>query len=206
MDETVQNEPVAPSLEMPGAFGAPPLEGAELIASTEEAPHSEAALLGLEAESWVYISVAIFFVLAIVVGKLPARIAAALDSRILAVRRQLDEARALRAEAEALLADARARSDAATKDAAAMVARAEAEAAEVLRTSEQAAAETIARRTAAAEARIAASERSAESELKAEVARRVTAAAATLIATKGDRTMQDRLTEDAIAGLDRRLH
>jgi F-type H+-transporting ATPase subunit b len=87
-----------------------------------------------------------------------------------------------------------------------MVARAEAEAAELIRTSEKSAAETIARRTEAAEARIAATERSAEAELKAEVARRVTTAAATLIVTKGDRARHDRLTEDAIAGLDRRLH
>ncbi|GGI93414.1 hypothetical protein GCM10007973_32100 [Polymorphobacter multimanifer] len=206
MDETVQNDPVAPALEMPGAFGAAPLEGAELMASTEAAPHSEASLLGLEAETGADISVAVFIVLAIVLGKVPARIAGALDARILAVRRQLDEAKALRAEAEALLADARARSEAATKYAAAMVARAEAEAAELIRTGELAAAETIARRTAAAEARIAASERSAEAELKSEVARRVTAAAATLIATKGDQSMHDRLTEDAIAGLERRLH
>lgn len=178
----------------------------ETVAGTEAVPHAEATLLGLEAETYVYISVAIFFVLAIVLGKLPQRMAAGLDARIAGVKRQLDEARALRAEAEALLADARARSDAATKDAAAIVARAEAEAAELIKTSEKAAAETIARRTAAAEAKIAAAERSAEAELKGEVARRVTAAAGALIAEKADKAMHDRLTEDAIAGIERRLH
>lgn len=218
MDETAQDvvgqDTPETAVAMPGAFGVTPAEGTELLsagdagtvsAGTEE-PHDEATLLGLEAETFVYISVAIFFVLAIIVGKLPQRIAAALDERIAGVRRQLDEAKALRAEAEALLADATARSDTATRDAAAMVARAEAEAAELIKTSEKAAADTIARRTAAAEAKIAAAERSAEAELKADVARRVTAAAGMLIAEKADKAMHDRLTEEAIAGLERRLH
>jgi F-type H+-transporting ATPase subunit b len=208
MDETVTEQPEAPALDMPGAFGAAPLEGGELVATTEQRDeaHDEPVLLGLEAETWVYISVTIFFVLAVVLGKLPARIAGALDERIAAVRKQLDEAKALRAEAEALLNDAKVRADAAAKDAAAMVARAEAEAAELVKAGEKAAAETIARRTAAAEAKIAAAERSAEAELKAQMARQVTTAAAALIAGKADKAMHDRLTDEAIAGLERQLH
>jgi F-type H+-transporting ATPase subunit b len=183
----------------------------ETVAGTElagvpEAPHAEDTLLGLGAETWVYISVSIFFALAIILGKLPQRIAEALDERIAGVRRQLDEAKALRAEAETLLADAQARADAANRDAAAIVARAQAEAAALIQDSEKAAAETIARRTAAAEAKIAAAERGAEAELRGELARQVTVAAAALIAAKADPAMHDRLTEDAIAGLDRRLH
>jgi F-type H+-transporting ATPase subunit b len=148
MDETVTEQPEVPVVEMPGAFGAAPLEGAELVATTEQhgGAHEEPVLLGLEAESWVYISVTIFFVLAVVLGKVPARIAGALDERIAGVRKQLDEAKGLRAEAEALLNDAKARADAAAKDAAAMVARAETEAAELVKAGEKAAAETIARR------------------------------------------------------------
>ena len=168
--------------------------------------HAEATLLGIGAEGYVYISVSIFLVLAVVVGKLPQRIAAALDARIAGVRRQLDEAKAVRAEAEALLADAAARRDAATRDAEAIVARAHAEAAELVSASEKAAELTIERRTQAAEAKIAAAERAAEAELRADVARRVTAAAATLIAARADKTLQARLTDEAIAGLDRRLH
>jgi F-type H+-transporting ATPase subunit b len=172
----------------------------------DEAPHAEETLLGLGAETWVYISVAIFFGLAIIVGKVPALIAAALDARIAGVRRQLDEATALRREAETLLGDAKARAEAATRDAEAIVARAHAEAAALVAESEKAAAETIARRTAAAEAKIVAAERNAEAELRGELARQVTAAATALIAGKADAAMHDRLTEEAIAGLDRRLH
>jgi F-type H+-transporting ATPase subunit b len=65
---------------------------------------------------------------------------------------------------------------------------------------------TIERRTAAAESKIVAAERAAQAELRADVARRVTAAAATLIAAKSDKALQGRLTDDAIAGLESRLH
>ena len=195
-----------PALDMPGAFGAAPVEGAELLTMAEGAPHAEETLLGLTAETWVYISVAIFFVLAIVLFKAPKLIADALDARISAVKRQLDEAKSLRTEAEALLADARAKQEAANRDAEAIVARARVEAQTLVAESERAAAETIARRTAAAEAKIVAAERTAEAELRAELARRVTAAAAAVIESKADKAMRDRLTEEAIAGLDRRLH
>jgi F-type H+-transporting ATPase subunit b len=195
------------------AAGAPAaatdLPPAELHAGTTAeggAHHEEALLLGQGAEFYVYVSMAIFFALAIILGKLPQRIATALDDRIAAVKRQLDEAKAIRAEAEALLADAGKRRDAATQDAEAIVARAHSEAAELVAASEKAASLTIERRTAAAEAKIVAAERAAEAELRADVARRVTAAAATLIAAKADKTLQSRLTDDAIAGLDRRLH
>lgn len=181
--------------------------GAEHSAGTEVAAHhEEALLLGQGAEFYVYVSMAIFFALAIILGKLPQRIAGALDDRIAGVKRQLDEAKAIRAEAETLLVDAGKARDAATRDAAAIVARAESEAAELVATSQKAAELTIERRTAAAEAKIAAAERAAEAELRADVARRVTAAAATLIAANADKALQSQMTDDAIAGLERRLH
>ncbi len=181
----------------------------ELHAGTEVPAadhHVEATLLGQGPEFWVYVSMTIFFVLAIFVGKLPSRITSALDARIAAVKRQLDEARAIRTEAEALLAEANTSRDAATKDAQAIIARAHAEAAELVAESQANAALTIERRTAAAEAKIAAAERAAEAELRADVARRVTAAATSIITAKADKALQTRLADEAIAGLDRRLH
>ena len=168
-------------------------------ATTAEGGHGEGPLLlGMGAEQWVSVSMFIFFALAIIIGKLPQKIAAALDDRIAGVKRQLDEAKAIRADAEALLVEAGRASDAATADAAAIVARAESEAAELVNQSRKAAELTIERRTAAAEAKIAAAERAAEADLRADVARRVTAAAATLIAANADGGLQARLTDDAI--------
>ncbi|MBC7583327.1 MAG: hypothetical protein H7316_06205 [Tardiphaga sp.] len=168
--------------------------------------HEGPVLLGFGAEQWVSVSMLIFFVLAIILGKLPQKIAGALDDRIAGVRRQLDEAKAIRGEAEALLVEAGRARDAATADAAAIVARAESEAAELVSASRKAAELTIERRTAAAEAKIGAAERAAQADLRADVARRVTAAAATLIAGHADAGLQARLADDAIAGLERRLH
>lgn len=168
--------------------------------------HAEETLLGQGGEFFVYVSVTIFIVLAVWLGKLPARITGALDDRIAGVKRQLDEAAALRAEAEALLADARAKTAAAEAEAAAIRARAEIEAAAMVTASEAAASDAIARRTAAATARIAAAERTAAAELKADVARQVTQAAAAIIAARADKDLLSRLTDDAITGLDRRLH
>mgnify|MGYP002784665689 CR=1 FL=1 len=171
-----------------------------------EAHHAEATLFGVGAEGWVYTGVAIFIVLAVVVGKLPARIAGALDERIANVKKQLAEAAALRAEAEALLKDAQARKAAAEQDALAIRSRAANEAAELVAEAERVASETIARRTAAAEAKIAAAERAATAELRADVARQVTQAAGAIIAARADKELQAKLTDEAIAGLERRLH
>lgn len=203
MSESLPSETVdATAVAAPAAAGE--MQAGTAVPAGEH--HEEATLLGFGAEFWVYVSMAIFFALAIFVGKLPSRITGALDERIAAVKRQLDEAKAVRAEAEALLADANARREAATKDAEAIIARAHSEAAELVATSEKAAALTIERRTAAAESKIVAAERAAEAELRADVARRVTAAAAALIAAKSDKALQGKLTDDAIAGLESRLH
>lgn len=168
--------------------------------------HAEPTLLGIGAEGWVYTGVAIFIVLAVVVGKAPSIVAKALDDRIAGVKKQLDEAAALRAEAETLLGEAKVAKAAAESDAAAIRARAETEAADLVKASEAAASDAIARRTAAAQSRIAAAERTATAELKSEVAAQVTRAAAAIIAARADKELQTRLTDEAIAGLDRRLH
>lgn len=168
--------------------------------------HNEPTLLGVGAEGWVYTGVAIFIVLAVVIGKVPSLIAKALDDRIAGVRKQLDEAAALRAEAEKLLGQAQAAQAAAEAEAAAIRSQAAVEAAELVKASEIAASEAIARRTAAASSRISAAERTATAELKAEVAAQVTKAAAAIIAARADNDLQTRLTEEAIANIDRRLH
>lgn len=180
--------------------------GTTVSTVADGAHHVEPTLLGLDAEGWVYTGVFIFIVLAVVVGKVPALIAKALDDRIAGVKKQLDEAASLRAEAEKLLSDAQAAKAAAVADAAAIRARAQTEAADLVKASEVAASEAIARRTAAATSRIAAAERTAAAELKAEVAAQVTKAAAAIIAARADNDLQTRLTDEAIAGLDRRLH
>src|SRR3546814_6925391 len=66
-------------------------------------------MLGLNAEGWVYVSLTIFIVGIFWFGRAHHRLRDALDARIADTRRELDEAARLRAEAEALLAEAQRR-------------------------------------------------------------------------------------------------
>src|SRR3954470_4909644 len=107
---------------------------ANTVALTEAdgAHHEEQTLLGLGPEGWVYVGLTIFLLLAIFVAKAPKRIAEALDARIAETRKQLDEAKAIRAEAEALLARAKAQQAASAGDAQAILAHAQAEATDLI--------------------------------------------------------------------------
>jgi F-type H+-transporting ATPase subunit b len=160
-------------------------------------------LLGLNAEGWVYVSLTIFFLLAIFVAKAPQKIAAGLDGRIADTRRALDEAQAIRAEAEALLAKAKAQQAASAGDAAAIVAHAEAEAAELVAKAERDATELMARRAKMAEDKIAAAERGAVAEIRARAATAAASAAATLIEQTHGAAQDKALVDRTIAGMGR---
>lgn len=172
------------------ANGAPP--------HAEESPYSPHS-----PEFWVYAGITIFLLLAIFVAKAPKRIAEMLDARIADTRRQLDEAKAIRAEAEALLAEAKKRNAASAGDAAAIVAHAEQEATALLAKAETDAAELIARRGQMAEDKIAAAERAALAEVRAKAADAATKAAASIIADTHGAGADKPLVDKAIAGLGR---
>jgi F-type H+-transporting ATPase subunit b len=173
------------------------------LTQADGAHDQEPTLLGLGAEGWVYVGLTIFFLLAIFVAKAPKKIAEALDLRIAETRRQLDEAKAIRAEAEALLAQAKARNAASAGDAAAIVAHAEAEAKQMLAKAESDSAELVARRQKMAEDKIAAAERAAIAEVRARAADAATRAAIAIIADKHDAAADKPLVDRAIAGLAR---
>ena len=176
---------------------------AENTVALTETEHHQPTLLGLEAEGWVYVGLTIFLLLAIFVGKAPKRIAEALDLRIAETRRQLDEAKAIRAEAEALLAKAKAQHAASAGDAQAILAHAEQEAGDIISEAEKNATELTARRAKMAEDKIAAAERSAIAEVRARAAEAATSAAARLIAERHDANADKALVDSTIAGLNR---
>lgn len=176
---------------------------AENTVALTEVQHHEPTLLGFTAEGWVYWGLTIFLLLAIFVGKAPKRIAEALDARIAETRRQLDEAKAIRAEAEALLAKAKAQQAASAGDAEAILAHARQEADDLIAEAEKTATELTARRARMAEDKIAAAERSAISEVRARAAEAATGAAARLIAEQHDAKADKALVDRTIAGLNR---
>ena len=159
---------------------------------------AEPAMFGVVgAGALVSLAMTVFIVI-LLVKKVPAAIGKALDGKIAAIRVQLDEAAKLRAEAEALKAEYQAKIAAAAKDADAMRAAAEEEAADLIKDAKAEAEALIARRQKMAEDKIGAAERAAVAELRARAASAATAAAATLIAQVHDAKADKALVDDTI--------
>ena len=175
------------------------------VAGTEVPEHGP-ALLGLNSEGWVYVGLTIFLLLGIFVFKAPKLIAGALDRRIADTRRALDEARSVRAQAEALLADAKARQDAAAEDAKSILAHAETEAEALVAKAERDVATLIERRSRMAEDQISAAERQAVTDLRAQAASLAVTAAERLIVQQHDAGADKALTDRTIAALGQRLN
>jgi F-type H+-transporting ATPase subunit b len=175
-------------------------------ATVEHAPaggeHAEASVFGFNAGGWV--ALAMLFVFAILLmKKVPAAIAAALDRKIESIRGQLAEAEDLRKEAEALKAEYAAKAAAAEKEAAAMVERAKQEADALLEKARLDADALVERRSRMAEEKIAAEERAAVQKLRSAAAEAATRAAAALIASKVDAKTDSSLVDKAIGELGR---
>ena len=162
--------------------------------------HIEPMAFGLAPYQWVAVAMALFILILVWKG-VPRLIARGLDGRIAAIREQLDEAKKLRAEAEALRAEYATKIANAEKDAAAMLDHARQEAALIV---DQAAADTaavIARRERMAQDKIAAAERRAVEELRTQAAEVATMAASRLIAARHDAPADRRMVDEAIATL-----
>lgn len=162
-------------------------------------PHAEPAYLA-DGAVWVALSMAVVIAL-MLWKKVPTAIGGALDRKIALIRAQLDEAKDLRAEAEALKAEYQAKAKAAGKEAEAMLKRAEADAEAIIAKAEVDAKALVERRQAMAESKIAAEERAAVGELRAITAKAASAAAAALIAQGHDAKADKALVDDAISGL-----
>ena len=180
------------------------LTAAALVAEAPHAvvEHAEPTALGVDPTGGVALAM-IAVILLMIWKKVPAAIGKALDCKIAEIREQLDEAKSLRSEAEALKAEYQAKADAAGAEAKAMVERAKKDAKAIVAKARTDAETLVERRGKMAEAKIAAEERAAIDELRATAARAATAAAAKLIAERNDASTGKKLVDDAIAGLGR---
>lgn len=133
--------------------------------------------------------------------KVPSMLTSGLDSGIAEIRKQLDEAKALRAEAEALRQEYADKIANAEKDAAEMLEHARHEAEAIVAKAEADTTAVIARREKMAADKIAAAERGAVDELRAKAAQAATAAAGKLIAEKHDASADQKLVDQAISGI-----
>lgn len=180
-----------------------PETGADAIESHGEAvPHSDPTALFLDPTGWVSAAMAVFLLILLVKG-VPKLIGRMLDGQIAAIRSRLDEAKQLRAEAEALKAEYHRKLANAEADAAAMVAHAEEEARALRVKAEADAAELVQRRAKMAEDKIAAAERQAIADIRIKTADAAAKAAAAILAEKHDAAADRALVDRTIAGLVR---
>jgi F-type H+-transporting ATPase subunit b len=162
--------------------------------------HEEPSALFLTPGGWVAASMLAVFALMVWL-KVPALIAGMLDKQIADIRKQLDEAAKLRAEAEALKAEYEKKVRDAAKHADAMRAAADEEAKHIIDKAKADATALIERRGKSAEEKIAAAERGAVAELRAKAASAAAAAARGLIAEGHDAKSDKALVDAAIAGI-----
>jgi F-type H+-transporting ATPase subunit b len=164
--------------------------------------HPDPSVFGLDATVWVSIAMAAFLAI-LLWKKVPGAIAGMLDKQIGAIRTRLDEAKQLRAEAEALRDEYARKIAGAEAEAQAMIAHADEEAKAVLAKAEADAADLTARRAKMAEDKIEAAERAAIAAIRAQAADAAAKAAATLLADKHGASADKALVDKTIAGLGR---
>lgn len=162
--------------------------------------HAEPSVLGMDTYQWVALAMAVLLAV-FLWKKVPGVIAGGLDTRIAAIRTALDEAKALRAEAEALRAEYAAKIAASEQDAQAMLDGAREEADAILAKAQADGEVMVARRQRMAEDKIAAAERTAVAEVKASAVTAAAAASRVLIAKAHDPQADKKLADEIIAAI-----
>lgn len=171
-----------------------------LAAAGAEVPHAEPSVFGIDSYQWVALAMSVLIGV-FIWKKVPGVITGGLDRKIADIRQALDEAKTLRAEAEALRAEYVAKIASAEKDAEAMLAGAREEADAIVAKAEADSEVMVARRTAMAESKIAAAERAAVADVKARAVSAAAAASKLLIAKAHDSAADRRLADEVIASL-----
>lgn len=166
-----------------------------------ELEHVEPNLWGLAPFQIVSIAMAVLLLIAFFGAKVHKTIGGGLDARIAAIRDQLDDAKRLRAEAEALREEYAAKIAGAEKDAEAMLANAQHEADAIVAKAETDSATMVERRKRMAEDKIAAAEREAVDHVRNRAVFAATTASRMLIAQKHGAEADKALADEVIASL-----
>ncbi|WP_366554098.1 F0F1 ATP synthase subunit B family protein [Aquibaculum sediminis] len=153
---------------------------------------------------WITVSLIIFLIIAVRMGLTPTL--AKLDARSERIRKELEEAQALREEAQKMLADHKRRQREALKDAEEIVEAARSEAKSLRDAAEHDIEGTIRRREQLAMDKIAQARKNAEAQLRQQAAELAVAAAGRLIASNLDESRQTALTDSSISEVGRKLN
>jgi len=157
------------------------------------------------ASFWVAISF-FGFVALLVYYKVPALLGGMLDARADAIRKELDEARRLREEAQALLADYQKKRESAEEEAKAIVDQARREADLLTAETRKNLAETVERRTKIAQEKIARAEAQALAEVRSVAVDTAVAAAQRLLQGQVSSTSGGGLVDQSIQELKGKLN
>ncbi|WP_439649897.1 F0F1 ATP synthase subunit B [Gymnodinialimonas hymeniacidonis] len=136
----------------------------------------------------------------------PAMLGGMLDKRAEGIKAELDEARALREEAQTLLASYERKAREVEEQSQRIVAEARANAEDAAEQAKGEIERSIARRLAAAEDQIASAEQKANRAVRDQAASVAVAAAAEVIAKGTKAADQNKMIDDAIAEVERQLH
>ena len=158
-----------------------------------------------EAETWVAVAFVLFVGLGVYL-KVPAMLTKMLDERADKIGKELAEAKKLREEAQALLAEYQKKRAEAEKDAANIVAQAKIEAEAYSVETRKKLAETIERRTKQAAQKIAQAEAAAIKEVRTTATEAAITAAAKLVGEAVQGTKGVKLIDESIAAVKSRLN
>lgn len=155
----------------------------------------------------VWATVALFIFLGVLVYlKVPAMIAKAIDARAVKIRHDLDEARRLREEAQALLSEFQKKRKDAEQEAADLVAAAKREAELLLADAQKKTEDYVTRRTAMAEQKIAQAEREAVNEVRSSAVDIAIEAARRLLADNPEIKAGEELFKSSLQELKSKLN
>lgn len=157
------------------------------------------------ASVWATVALVIFLGIVVYLG-VPAMIGKALDARGEKIANELEAARKLREEAQALLAEYQKKRAAAEAEAEAIVSAAKREAEALAADAKQKTEEFVARRTALSEQKIKRAESEAVDAVRAAAVDVAVAAAEKLIGDSIDSAAQGKLFADAVGELKARLN
>jgi F-type H+-transporting ATPase subunit b len=154
---------------------------------------------------WAFMGLIAFLALTVYL-KVPQKIAGVLDDRSATIRRELDEARRLREEAQSLLAEYQRRRREAEAEAEGIVDQARREAEAITAEARGRMEDYVVRRTKAVEQRIAQAESQAIAEVRSRAVDVATAAAAEIVAARAQGAAGEDLVRKSIAAVRQNLN
>ena len=159
----------------------------------------------IEAEAWVAVAFVLFLGILVYVGA-HRRVIDGIDQRQARIKAELEEARRLREEAQALLVEYQRKRHEADREAEAIIATANAEAERLAAEGKARLEDFVARRTKMAETKIAQAEAQALADVRSSAADAAVAAAEKILSTTAKGKIADDLLARGIADLRKRFN